>query len=512
PPGWNLNEIMNYKSVEIASYAYAQLTRFKESPDRGPTDFDWQPHLAQEVNQPDDTTVIFKLRPDAKFRPGGELGLNGRKVTSDDVKVAFELFSEKNANQLLQNRDIDTIETPDDETITFKLKRPQAPFIFYMNHHAGFYPIPRELAESDLNNTTTEGSENGPFMLKEFKVGQSELWERNPNYFDADKVYVDEVDMIIVPDPTTQTAGFREGGIDSTFWWFLPEPDIPSLQRDLPNAVFARFPNTVIGGVTMDMSSEVLGGVGDNPFLDKRVRQAVSRALDRDKMIQARGPSEGSQPRWHSAMSPLGDWWVDPKSRNAEYGEAGKNFLFDPQSARQMLEAAGYDFDKTWEMKVNAGFGPFEQAEAEVTQATLREAGIKVDLNILDNASWYSEVFIGKHRGGFGYNQILAAIEPDELFFLVYSNVGRSPIPGKAEVLENDATLKDLIDKQLRELNREARLPKVFDVQKYLADVMYMPPRIANPKTLGHREWVKNVRLLNSFNFSMHYNTWLDKA
>src|SRR5262249_30530110 len=87
---------------------------------------------------------------------------------------------------------------------------------------------------------------------------------------------------------------------------------------------------------------------GKTPFLDKRVRQAVSMAWDRDLFIDTNynvtkfaGQGLQVETRWNSALASLWDgWWLDPKGK--DLGDAAKNYQHNIAEAKKLMAAAGF--------------------------------------------------------------------------------------------------------------------------------------------------------------------------
>ncbi|MPZ23693.1 MAG: hypothetical protein GEU28_09140 [Dehalococcoidia bacterium] len=497
PPSFDVISSFGYRQSQCSSLAWPTLMRYTESPDRGPLDFNnVEPQLAESLEQPDDTTVVFTLRPNTLFEDREPF--NGRELTAEDIVNSWEYYASTSGTRVILAPYVDSVEAVDARTVRFNLNQPSATFVRYMAHHGSFYPVPVELVDAGTSGTDPVGF--GPYQLERYDQGVEIEWVKNPNFYGADTIYPDNLIMKIFRDPSTATTAARSKQLHTTTWWNLPEADAADLQASLPDATFVSFPNTFGWYLGMDLRMP--------EFEDERVRRALSMALDREAMLALYEVGEG-RGAYASAIAPQPPWWLDPRDRNAEYGEHGQWFQNDPGEARALLEAAGFgDGLGPYQLFTNQGFGPNHIQTSELVQQQLAEIGISVDIVVQDNAAYYSTTVIGNFEGALANQPGIGQVEPDEALQLEYrGDSGRSAISGREDVLtpENEPQFFDLLTRQQQELDAEVRQELINEIQVYLAGRMYYIPMAVEPITLFHQAELGGVNPLRAYNLSWLY-------
>src|SRR5439155_989628 len=149
----------------------------------------------------------------------------------------------------------------------------------------------------------------GPYILKEHTRKVRIVLQRNPDYFDKGRPYVDEYVILSTPDAATRLAAFRTG--QSDFIW-LPSPsEVETARKTNPNAVVQSYHNTLAPfGLALAQDRP--------PFNDVRVRRAISMAIDRQKQVDTVYEGHGI-PGWGvpyiyyqdkaPTVKDLGPWW-----------------------------------------------------------------------------------------------------------------------------------------------------------------------------------------------------------
>ena len=134
--------------------------------------------------------------------------------------------------------------------------------------------------------------------------------QRNPDYFDQGRPYVDEYVILSTPDAATRMAAFRTGQAD--FIWLASPGEVEVLRKTTPSIQVQAYHNTLAPfGVALAQDRP--------PFNDVRVRRAISMAIDRQKMVDtiflgyataADGPIPQTASAFHLAGGPA--WPYDP--------------------------------------------------------------------------------------------------------------------------------------------------------------------------------------------------------
>ncbi len=235
----------------------------------------------------------------------------------------------------------------------------------------------------------------GPFQLAEFTKGAKIVLARNANYPGPAPAW-DKVTMIPVPAAGPRLAGLLAGDYD-----FIESPsarDIPRLKekfgytvRESSRVVFLQ------PDVGRPESPFVKAANGKNPFADKRVREAMSLAIDRDTIVK-RVMDGFATPAYQFA--PNGMFGSDPRVEKLEY---------NPEKAKKLLAEAGYPdgfsvtFAATNDRYIN---------DAQVSQAVtqyLTRVGIRTELDSMTRSIFFTRrtarefsLSMGGWGNGFG--------------------------------------------------------------------------------------------------------------
>jgi peptide/nickel transport system substrate-binding protein len=229
------------------------------------------PWLAESFTISEDSTAyVFNLRRDAQF-------CDGSSITAEDVKFSFDRATEPDSGVSWQFPADPQVEVVDPHTVRITLSRPNVAFASYLTlwgssiiskAHAERVGI-AALAENPLGS--------GPFCVASWTKGSEVVLTPNPGYFDPQQPYVDRVVMRVVQDDNARLLQVRTGAVDIAL-------AIPfSLSKGLEG----------VSGVTTHMQT-IFGSAALVPnlrtvpaFADLKVRQAMSRAIDKQAMVDA---------------------------------------------------------------------------------------------------------------------------------------------------------------------------------------------------------------------------------
>jgi peptide/nickel transport system substrate-binding protein len=231
----------------------------------------------------------------------------------------------------------------------------------------------KDKATEWLNNNSA-GS--GPYRLTSFKKNEEAVLERNPNY-SGPKAHFARIVFRHVKDGTTQREMVERGDADIAHDF---DPDIVAKTKEGPKI-------KLVSGLSMN---QVYMAVNTNPEVskelsDKRVRQAISYAIDYDGIIKGLIRGAGEQP---PAMFPLGVLGVDRSMARKR----------DTNRAKQLLADAGYP--SGFNIKMNYWTAPLLGVPTEPLAAKLQQdlgaVGIKVTLEPKERSVMISEYRAGK--------------------------------------------------------------------------------------------------------------------
>jgi peptide/nickel transport system substrate-binding protein len=361
----------------------------------------------------DGKTVTVKIRPGIKFSPPVN-----REVTSADVKYAIErAFTANLGNGYARAyfgdlvgapkkpgdyKAISGIETPDDQTIVFKLSKGTGRTVAGALVMPITAPVPKEYARKyDAKNPTTYGEHQvttGPYMIKNdakgnvtgYKPGQLIDIIRNPNYVKAGDfrpAYVDEWVIQEGNDDSTvaarrilagQSLVSGDGGAGS------PAVLKQALQRNKPQ--ISMKPSGGFRFISFDTKNP--------PFDDINVRKAVIAGFNRDQLRLARGGE---------AIGPIAQHYIPPGIQG--FDEAGglnapgnpdfmRNTKGDKALMAKYFKAAGfssgkYEGNKTILM-VSDSAQP-EKSVAQIAEQQLRNMGFKTKLRFVERSTMFTK-------------------------------------------------------------------------------------------------------------------------
>jgi peptide/nickel transport system substrate-binding protein len=341
-----------------------------------------KPGLAQswtvDANQ---RIYTFKLRPGVKWH-------DGAPFTSADVKFSVEkIVRPLHSRGKVYFGNVAIIETPDPLTVVFKLTEP-VPF-FLKSFQPGESPMfPKHILEKlNVDDARAVRSSafmqnpvgTGPFRLKEWKKGSHITLERFPDYWKKGRPYLDQVVLKVIPDGAARSIALENGEVDLAPMSAVPQADIQRLaalkQLELS-----------------DKGAEGLGpllwlevNLREKPLSDKRVRQAISLALDRRKIVDIIWFGQGKP-----ANGPI-------VSGNPYYNKALKPLAYDPKAANKLLDDAGYKRGaNNMRFKLQQNFLPYGESWVrlgEYVRQELGKVGIEVETQSLDLGGWLKKIY-----------------------------------------------------------------------------------------------------------------------
>lgn len=205
----------------------------------------------------------------------------------------------------------------------------------------------------------------GPFKFTKLTPRQSLELTRNDDYWDKGRVPKIQTMMLYpMPDPETRVAALRSGQVD---WIEAPPVDnIPSLRRAGFQITLRQYPQVWPYQLSMAKGS---------PFLDRRVRQAMNFAVDREGLVKLLNGTAAPAAGLYSTRDP-------------EFGNPQMHYGFDLPRAQKLMKEAGYGPDHHLQAKVmisSAGSGQMDSIPMnQLVQQNLREVWIDCHFDLVD--------------------------------------------------------------------------------------------------------------------------------
>ncbi len=321
-----------------------------------------QPQLARSWTiSPDGLTYRFTLQPGVLFHDGESFDSATAKFSLDRARSDASTNPQKQFFTV-----IDTIETPDPLTLVLHLKQPAGDLLYWLG-----WPSSVIVGQKSAATDKTRPVGTGPFRFKQWLQGDRVDLVRNPDYWDKAKpTHLEGATFRFIGDAQAQAAALRTGGLDA-----VTEIEAPELF-----AGFEKDPK--FAAVAGNTELKVVAGMnnGKKPFDDKRVRQALLRAVDRKALIE--GASSGFGQPIGSHYTPDDPGYVDLTGVQA----------YDPAKAKALLAEAGYPDGFSFSIKVPQM--SYAVRSAEVLQAMFAEIGVTMTIVPIEfPGKWIQEVF-----------------------------------------------------------------------------------------------------------------------
>jgi peptide/nickel transport system substrate-binding protein len=340
-------------------------------------DFKPQPALATEWSvSTDGLTYTFKLRPGVKWH-------DGKEFTAADVAYSIDLLKKFHPRGRATFSAVTTVDTPDPLTAIIHLSKP-APYLLTALDASESPIVARHVYEGTdplTNKNASAPIGTGPFLFKEWVKGSHIILDRNPDYWDKGKPYLDRVVVRFVADKGARSAAFETGELDLGGGPPVPASDLARLQA-LPSIGSDTRGYDYNGNMT-----QLYFNFDSQPLKDKRVRQAIGHALDLNLLLETVYFGYGK-------VAPA----VIAPTLAAFTNSAIKPYTYDPVLSGKLLDEAGYpkQADGT-RLKLRLYANPYNgQAAGDFVKQALTRIGIAVDFQYFDFSTYIQKTYTGR--------------------------------------------------------------------------------------------------------------------
>ena len=339
-------------------------------------DLNPQPQLATKWNvSADGLTYTFNLRQGVKWH-------DGKDFTSADVAYSINLLKQIHPRGRNTFANLLSVDTPDKFTAVLRLSKP-APFLIRARVASETPIVPKHLydgtdAKANPHNNAPVGT--GPFKFKEWVRGSHILYERNPDYWDKPKPFVDQLIVRIVTDPAAAAVAFETGTADLGYRTPVPQADLDRLKK-VPSLRFETKGNSYSFNVT-----RLEFNLDNEYFKNDKVRQAVAHALDRNVIVKVVNYGYGKVS--YSPIAPGLKAYHDP---------APSPYVYDVKKANALLDEAGYQRKAGGNrFSVPLDFNPISgdgQRLADYIRTALARIGIAVTVRAQDPSAFIKRIY-----------------------------------------------------------------------------------------------------------------------
>ncbi|MBN1847105.1 MAG: ABC transporter substrate-binding protein [Deltaproteobacteria bacterium] len=414
-------------------------------------DFRPSPGLVESYDvNPDGKTIVFHVRKGVKFHDGTDLNAQA-------VHWALTHMG-GSANYM---RKVESFDIVDDHTLRLNMSQFDVNIFTHIQYAGGFVGSPKSFT---IEATPEERAKKhmvgaGPFIFDDWERDVFLRYKKNPNYWDKGKPYLDGMEFIWIKDSVTALTAFQAG---------QGHMIIDLLPKD---ADILKKKGYTIGTVSIVGPFLAPDGMNaDSPFADKRVREAIEYAIDRQAIAEALGYGF-----WEAANQPAikGQVCYDPNFKGREY---------NPATAKKLLSEAGYP--KGFETRIIAMHN-FSQDALVAMQSYLAEVGIKARLEVIDRGKeaeynlkgWQNGLLVGGY-----YSDRLDSLDRN---FNIKSTRNHSMYRPEGWQAKLDATIA--------EVDNAKRVQKTKELLKIIYDTAMNIPLWTNPEIWAMTDQVQGI-------------------
>ncbi len=448
------------ETVLITNIVYDSLIYF----DAGTREF--KPSIAKSWQRISDKVYEFKLREGVKFHDGSTLD-------ADDVVYSLEVFIDPKHNFRFKDTRfgwIDKVEKVDQFTVRITSKEVVASLLSRLGYTTPIFPKKIYSALENKGDFGRNPVGTGPYKVVSFNPAKGEVvYEQFADYSLKDVRPPGTIKRILlssIPDKQTQMAKLLAGELDVVYE--VPPDSLPSLRAN-PNLAVSVDRTVSFSFIQFDAKDRSGFGL----FKDKRIREAMLKAIDRPALNKAFLPQE----LWNDPLQPAmcHEWHI-------ACAASAQPVSYDPEGAKKLLAEAGHP--NGFELLITT-WGPARPI-AEAVSGQLRRIGVIAKVEALTVGVWAQKRADGKLQAAVSFwdnGGGAPDVEGTLGFFFIESSrdyIG-DPLLVKAETEGRS----ELDPKKREDIYRAA-----FD---RVTNERYMMPLVPIPATLAHN---KDLQLL----------------
>src|SRR5712691_3305666 len=446
PPSYDGHREGTFGTIHPLAPFYNTLLRIDPSDRTGTRPV---PDLAESWTvSPDSLTYTFKLRQGVRFH-------DGSPMTSRDVKASYDKIIFPPAGAISFRKGayhvVEAIEAPDPQTVRFRLKWPEASFL--VNVSSPFNWIYKaDLLAKDMRWYETNVMGTGAFKFVEHVKGSHLVGKKNPDYWDKGKPYLDGYRAIFMSSSAAQVAAIRGERAHIQFRGFSPAERDTLVQALGPKITVQESPWDCLNFVSMNHDKK--------PFDDKRVRRALSLALDRYEGSKAL--SKITLVKDVGGIEVPGTPYATPPAELEKLAGYGHDIAANRAEAKRLLKEVGVPDGFSFTFKNRGIPHPYEPIGIWLIDQW-RQIGLNVKQETIEPSAYYSMLKGGDFQVAMDF-QCGFIVEPDldlpRFVSTSDANYGK----------HKDKVIDELFTKQARATDLEERKKILRQLEKRLLD------------------------------------------
>lgn len=425
-----------------------------------------KPAMAEDIQVSDDQrTYTFTLR-DAQWS-------NGDPVTAQDFEYAwkwalnpannsqyaYQLYYITNAqaaNEGSVSLDDVGVVAVDEKTLKVSLENP-TPYFLELTAFYTYFPVNSTIAQENEEWYTNAGEQytsNGPFKMVEWEHNNTIVLEKNENYWDADSVTLQQINMVMVNDPNTELSMYQNGELD---WAGSPMGNIPT----------EAIPSLIDEG---SLQIQPIAGTywykfntSKEPLNNKKIRKALAYSINREAIVE--NITKGGQIPAQAAVPPT----MFPENEQGYFTDN------DVETAKELLQEGMQElgYNSVDELPALTLSYNTSEAHAKIAQAIQDMWKTNLGINVeLSNAEW--AVYIDQlHNGNYQIGRMgwLGDFNDAINFLELYKEEG-----GNNDTRWTNDQFKELLNQSATETDQAKRRQLLKDAEAILMDDMPIAP------------------------------------
>jgi peptide/nickel transport system substrate-binding protein len=322
---------------------------------RDPVKREMVPCLAESYKFLDPTTIEMKLRKGVSFH-------NGEPFNAEAVRYSMEILKDPKTLNYGYFKVFKEVQVVDEYTVRLVSDAPNPTALEMIANMFSIYP-PQYYKKVGREGFGKSPIGTGPYQFVSWKQDTEVVFKANPNYFGdpKGKARIPNLLVRIIPEEVTRVAELMTGGVDLIRGGLVSPEQIPLIEKN-PGLKIDSDEILRTWYITMDS----LGRSGINFFKDKRVRQAVNHAIDKNEIIET--VLKGYAKVTNSAANTL----------HFGYEPNVTTYPFDPAKAKKLLADAGFPNGFTVDY-----YAYRDKSVAEAISGYLTAVGIKTNMKWL---------------------------------------------------------------------------------------------------------------------------------
>ncbi|MED4584357.1 ABC transporter substrate-binding protein [Brevibacillus choshinensis] len=434
-----------------------------------------EPALATDWKISDDhKTYTFNLRKDVKFH-------DGSVMTPADVKFSLDRARAEGSNWSWIYTGIESVEVSGENQVTIKTKTPYAPLLSSLALFSSSIVSEKVVKEKGKDFLSDKEMGTGPFRLANWQRGQKVELEKNPDYWQTGKPYLDGVELVQVPEDTTRLFQLRAGDIDIAS--NVPFNTMEELKADPALTVMAPQVSRV-DVININHTHE--------PFGDGKIRQAINYAVDKELIIKTVLMGNGEP-----ATSYL------PKMKF--FNDQLEGYKFNLEKAKQLMAESSKPQGFKTKLLISSGDETDRQI-AVIVKDQLAALGIDVEIQMMEPGAAYEAVNSMNYDLATTYFST-DIIDPDELTsFEVVSTGGTDAY----HTGYKNPKVDELAEKARAELDEAKRKEMYMEIQKLVSEDATFLFLYYKPASYAVQNYVKGFNVLSTGNYRLE-DVWLNK-